>query len=290
LYIYTNFHLSDNNDRHKIADLNNKTNPIDYKNVVILKRVNSIRQLKNTEKEWVRLCYKEAILKGFALVNDIQYYIASKTKIMIERNGIEYLKKSEAEDDKRWYFNLARDQFAYVGVYRKTIDEIEQYKKEFWSMMIDPKTTKMEKIQIIKELHNLTKTQTLLIRDLPFVTNLSKYYNLELINADAHHQQTSTQVIVEDKKVEKEIIEQKVSERLRKMVDESALFTPEQKRNMGIISPSLSSTDGGKNIDDEIMVDIQKQLNPTPKDILESINNKDYQETIRRLKEIREKD
>lgn len=53
-------------------------------NIVILKRVKSIRQLKNTEKEWVRLCYKEAFLKGLIL-KDIQSYVAIKTKIWIER-------------------------------------------------------------------------------------------------------------------------------------------------------------------------------------------------------------
>jgi hypothetical protein len=56
---------------------------------------------------------------------------------------------------------------------------------------------------------------------------------------------------------------------------------------MGTIS-SPPSTNGDKNIDDDIMEKIQKQLNPTTKDILESINDKDYQESIKRLKEIRE--
>ena len=107
-------------------------------NIIILKRVKSIRQLKNTEKEWVRLCYKEAILKGGTYVKDIHCYIASKTKIWIERSGLEYLKKSEEEENKRWYLNLAKDHFAYVGIHRKIIDELEQFKKELWSIMKDP--------------------------------------------------------------------------------------------------------------------------------------------------------
>ena len=111
-------------------------------------------------------------------MKDIQCYIASKTKIWIERSGIEYLKKSEEEENKRWYFNLAKDHFAYVGVYRKAIDELEQCKKELWSMMRILIQRNMEKVQILKELHNLTKTSVLLLRDLPFVTNLSKYYDL----------------------------------------------------------------------------------------------------------------
>jgi len=51
--------------------------------IIILKRVKSLRQLRRAEKELVRLCYKEAIIKGFTL-KGIQQYIASKTKIWIE--------------------------------------------------------------------------------------------------------------------------------------------------------------------------------------------------------------
>ena len=100
-------------------------------------------------------------------MEDIQYYILSKSKIMIERSGLEYLKKSEEVENKRWYSYLAKDHFAYIGVYRKAIDELEQCKKELWSMMMDPNTTNMEKVQAIKELHNLAKTSTLFTQNLP---------------------------------------------------------------------------------------------------------------------------
>jgi hypothetical protein len=275
--------FSDSRDNY-LNNVNDNTNPKFGENIIILKRVTSIRQIRNTEKEWVRLCYKEAILKGFTMVNDIQCYIASKTKIWIERSGIEFLKKSEEEENKKWYFNLARDQFAYVGVYRKTIDEIEEYKKEMWSVITDPEATNTEKIQATKELHNLTKTHTLLIRDLPFVTNLSKYYNHDLVNANSRSQQTGSQKTIEDEKSEKEIIERKVSERFRKMVEDSALFTSEQKHKMGIIA----STNEDEKITDSVMEDMRKQLVSTPKDILESINNKAYQESIKKIKEIME--
>jgi hypothetical protein len=35
--------------------------------IIILKRVKSLRQLRRTEKELVRLCYKEVIIRGFTL-------------------------------------------------------------------------------------------------------------------------------------------------------------------------------------------------------------------------------
>ena len=234
----------------------------------------------------MRLCYKEAILKGFTIVKDIQCYIASKSKIWIERSGIEYLKKSEEEENKKWYYYLAKDHFAYVGVYRKTIDEIEQCKKELWSAMMNIDTTNMEQVQVIKELHNLTKTSVLLLRDLPFVTNLSKYYNLEL--ADPHYDKANElqndQLNGNNNKNEKAIIEQKVSERLGKMVGESALFTLEEKRKMNIID----SIDEDKKITDPVMEGMQKQLTLTPKDILERIDSKEYQEIIKKIKEITE--
>lgn len=254
--------------------------------IVILKKVKSIRQLKNSEKEWVRLCYKEAFLKGYTVVNDIQCYIASKTKIWIERSGIEYLNKSEEEENKKWYFNLAKDHFAYVGVYRKAIDELEQCKKELWSMMAEPETTNSEKVQMLRELHNLSKTCTLLLRDLPFIANLTKYYDMNFFIENNKEDSKKSLSNDTDFGSDEELIEQKVSERLRKMIDESALFSSEQKRKMGISSPP--PTDGDMKIDDHIMVEMQKQLNCNLQDVLESINNKDYQESIRRLKEIRE--
>jgi hypothetical protein len=47
--------------------------------MIILKRIKSIRQLRRSEKELVRLCYKEAIIKGFTL-KGIQQHIASKQR------------------------------------------------------------------------------------------------------------------------------------------------------------------------------------------------------------------
>jgi hypothetical protein len=253
--------------------------------MIILKRVKSLKQLRNTEKELVRLCYKEAILKGFVMVNDIQCYIGSRSKIWVERTGIEYLKKSEEEENKKWYFNLAKDHFAYIGVYRKTYDELEQCKKELWSMLDDHETTNSEKVQILKELHNLSKTSILLLRDLPFISNLTKYYDLKFFDMDNNMKESGQDSFNENNNNNnKEIIERKVSERFRKMVNDSALFTLEQKRKMGIVE----STNNDEKVIDPVMDGMRKQLTMTPEDILESINNKDYQESIRKLKEIRE--
>jgi hypothetical protein len=39
-----------------------------------------------------------------------------------------------------------------------------------------------EKTAAVKELHNLVKTKCLLLRDLPFITRISKYYDLTLFD------------------------------------------------------------------------------------------------------------
>ena len=218
-------------------------------------------------------------------MKDIQCYIASKTKIWIERSGIEYVKKSEEEENKKWYSKLAKDHFAYVGVYRKAIDELEYCKKELWSMMTDPEATDSEKVQMLRELHNLTKTSTLLLRDLPFISDLTKYYDLDFFGMDNNTEESKPNLSNNiNSDIEEELIEQKVSERLKKMMYESALFksTNEEKT----ISNHTIDSDNVQM--DKVSRDMQKQLNPTVEDILDSINNKDYQVSIRKIMEIRE--
>ncbi len=58
------------------------------------------------------------------------------------------------------------------------MDEIQQLKKENWRIVMDPKVEHSVKIQAAKELHSLSKTSVLLLRDLSFVANLSKYYDV----------------------------------------------------------------------------------------------------------------
>jgi hypothetical protein len=155
----------------------------DANKIKIIKKIKSLRQLKRTEKELVRLCYKEAIIKGFTL-KGIQQYIASKTKIWVEWSCLECLKKAEEQENREWFYHMAHDHFAYVGAYRKCIDEIAQYKKEVWNIVMDSNTDSATKIQAIKELHSLSKTYTLLIKDIPFVTNMSKYYDKDVLDSN----------------------------------------------------------------------------------------------------------
>jgi len=146
----------------------------------------------------VRLNYKEAIIKGFTL-KGIQQYIASKTKIWIEWSCLEYLKKTEEQENKEWYLRLAIDHFAYIGIHREAIDEIQQLKNELWKIAIHPKSENSEKIAAIKELHNLVKTKALLLRDLPFITKLSKYYELTMFDNSLESSKSASSIFRDDK-------------------------------------------------------------------------------------------
>jgi hypothetical protein len=168
---------NDNSDRYGDIDTEVLGNRI-----IILKRVKSLKQLRRTEKELVRLNYKEAVIKGFTL-KGIQQYIATKTKIWVEWSCLEYLKKAEEQENREWYYHMAKDHFAYIGVHRKCIDEIEQLKKEMWKIIMDSKAEMHVRVQASKEMHSLSKTSVLLLRDLPFVTNLSKMYDEDTLNS-----------------------------------------------------------------------------------------------------------
>jgi hypothetical protein len=57
------------------------------------------------------------------------------------------LKKTEEQENREWFYFMAKDQFAYVGEYRKCIDEIRQYKKELWLIVVDSKTLILSKFK-----------------------------------------------------------------------------------------------------------------------------------------------
>ena len=95
---------------------------------------------------------------------------------------MEYLKKSEEQESRDWYLMLAKDSFAYVYAYRESMDKIGQLERNLWEIFEDPKTTQMGKVKTIRELHKLVITETLLFRDLPFVTNLTKCYDLSKLD------------------------------------------------------------------------------------------------------------
>ena len=51
-----------------------------------------------------------------------------------------------------------------------------------WSLVLSPEESGTVKVAAFKELHNLSKTSVLLLKDLPFVMNLSKYYDPNILD------------------------------------------------------------------------------------------------------------
>ena len=70
---------------------------------------------------------------------------------------------------------LANDNFAYIEIYRDIIDNLLQLTHELWKIVMNKNSSSSAKIASIKEIHNIEKTKVLLLRDLPFVTRLSKF-------------------------------------------------------------------------------------------------------------------
>jgi len=283
LYINTNSDFSNKINAH----INEEYGSLFEENIVISKRVKSIRFLKNTEKEWTRLCYKEAILRGVTLVNHIQCYIASKTKIWIERTGIEYLKKSEELEDKAWFYKMAKNHHIYIGLYRKVIDELELSKKELWNVIMNPSSEDSVKIQSLREIHSMTKTITLLIRDLPFVTNLSDYYDQDKVDSmfvmskESNRPSRALENIVEDRSQNEPTIKPKDSIKVSGL---EGLINKDKISNAERINQSEGKLQA--NVDDSIMEEMSKQLN----DSSSYLDTKGYYESIKKLKAIFEYD
>ncbi len=253
--------------------------------IIILKRVKSLKQLRRTEKELVRLNYKEAIIKGFTL-KGIQQYIASKTKIWIEWSCMEYLKKAEEQENREWYYHMAKDHFAYVGAYRKCIDEIEHLKKEMWKIMMDTNTTKETKILATKELHSLSKTYTLLIKDLPFVTNLSKFYDKDMLDssyADSLHSK-GTDPNKNDRDTDRNPVERQSidkPENSNNPFDFNGI-KDNAKEDNSLEDNNFESPSKHKQVDDKVTETMQAQLNYK----YDNGISEDHLESIKRLKEL----
>jgi hypothetical protein len=269
----------------KNSNYSNETDENIFGNkIIILKTVKSLRQLRKTEKELVRLNYKEAVIKGFTL-KGIQQYIASKTKIWIEWPYLETLKKAEEQENREWFYHMAKDHFAYVGAYRKCIDEIEQLKKEVWSILMDTNTTRETKILATKELHSLCKTYTLLIKDLPFVTNLSKYYDKDMLHSSYANSSYSkgTYSNRTDRDINRNSIERKDSIKPENSGNpfECDIVKANTKEDNILEDNNCELSPKYKQVDDQINETMQAQLNYGDNAI-----SKEHLEGIKRLKKI----
>ena len=133
--------------------------------------------------------------------------------------------------------------------------------------MMDSSTPKETRILASKELHSLSKTYTLLIRDIPFVTNISKLYDeniLELnynnmIKSKNKYLNINNQEIVEDTPQGKDFDS---PENLDNPIDSSGI-------GGGIASVDENGLKADKSpkkyksLDDEVFEEMQRQMHIT---------------------------
>jgi hypothetical protein len=248
--------------------------------IIILKKVKSLRQLRHIEKELVRLNYKEAIIKGFTL-KGIQQYIAYKTKIWIEWSCLEYLKKAEEQEDKEWYLRLAKDHFSYIGIHRNALDEIQQLKNELWKIILHSKSENSVKIAAVKELHNLVKTKVLILRDLPFITRLSKYYDLTLFdNSLANNGKSSpTSIIFGDNKISDNLLNYKNALKDSHLTDTINNQNTYDDDIMSLMQAQIPKQD---------TLDGKSHEEMTKDEDMDNLISPDHWETIRKLRELQD--
>lgn len=175
-------------DFHIPASTNFKNNPNPKEPAYGGKQIRSWRELSYEDKGKVKLTFMEGTIKGFKFYQ-IHEYIYAVTKINIHKNFLHEIKRQHEIDNRYWYYHMARDRFAYVSAYRKCIDEVELYKEQLWRLVLSPNTSDVAKVTAIKELHNMSKTSVLLLKDLPFVMNLSKHYDPDIL--DPKHESLS---------------------------------------------------------------------------------------------------
>ena len=139
---------------------------------------------------------------------------------------------------------------------------------------MDTKVEHSVKVQAMRELHSLSKTYTLLLKDLPFVTRLTKYYDKDILSSDYNYpdkRYSNNQAIESNLRNEKDI-------------DNNDNFNFNKNSNI-------------KNIDDEMMEDMVKQAHMTDclkgkeyadmtKEDWNKIITPEYKEAIRKVKEL----
>ena len=135
---------------------------------------------------------------------------------------------------------------------------------------MDSKVDMNNRIQATKELHSLSKTYTLLIKDLPFVTNLSKFYDQDMLNSNFNNSLKSKGIYSNknEQDINKNPIEAKnfdidkgSDNHLDCNINKNEILNEDIKDN-------YNGPNKYKNLDDEIFETMQAQLNYNGESIL----------------------
>jgi hypothetical protein len=156
---------------------------------------------------------------------------------------------------------LANDHFAYIGVYRDAIDSLQMTTHELWKIVMDEKSSQSDKTAAIKEIHNIEKTKVLLLRDLPFITRLSKFYDLSLFNNSLSNKSNSYSIDSKPKPFPN-LLEKDHNERYKDLKNqfkdesiEDAIATITANK----LQTNHTNSNVYKNVDDPIIEEMQRQ-------------------------------
>lgn len=230
--------------------------------------INSLTELDLIQKERVQLAFREGTIRGFD-IKGLPIYIKSQTGIDISYKLVLRLRRIQSINDRRWFVTYARDQYAYIGVYRKCIDELDSLRKECWALIMLKTTKEENKIAAMKEIHNIVKTQVLLLRDLPFIMDLSKYYDPNII--DIGQKPKPIQKLAGNQSNHDKTHEHPLNSHLHKTLFDAVNNKNLQDMPMSLPHKVLDEIDERKaevlkNVDDEILDTISKQLDPMTED------------------------
>jgi hypothetical protein len=142
-----------------------------------VKETRHLSQLSRADSELVRVLYREATIQGWRK-DLIPRFIYSKSKIRIAYSLIHTLENIQKADNRHWYYEMAKDSLTYISQFRKSHDKLDMLSHQLWKVITNPKINWDIRISAMKEDHSVTKTQNLLLRDLPFIANLSEMYEM----------------------------------------------------------------------------------------------------------------
>lgn len=219
------------------------------------REINHLYQLTHIDREKVKVLFREAYVRGWRM-DQIPTYIFIRSKINATYRLCVSLKKMQYEDDRNWFYELARDQIAYMGRYRVTIDRLEQLDKEMWVIIMNPKIDPSVRINATKESHSINRTLNVLLRDLPFITNLSKLYDLSELDPDRK--------TIKKLQQSKDMYNNNVYDREKKRFDKSDF----DDLNRSLVDNIIEKTKDNsirenitKTVDADVVDEMQRQIN-----------------------------
>ena len=150
------------------------------------------------------------------------------------------------------------------------------YKKELWNMILDSKTDHSTRIQALKELHSLSKTYTLIIKDIPFVINISKYYDKEILNSNNYDLSNSNKTYSSN--CNKNQIDKRNLNRVENPGNQSDFADLKDSH----ITNTVNNSNEYENREDRLTKALRAQLNYNADNPI----SQEYLESIKRLEEL----